>query len=142
MTSTLKGVYLRIQASLKTLRLTIPRNPDKAGLQPHGWEQSVVILDELGTSSIAYRCVEPKTAHLLILARAQSHLQNSNSVVTFLVVQVVPKVTEFPRYKRVGAGHVEMRDDLDSDPLELPFSFSNSVDAIVELWYCRAYLIL
>ena len=133
MTSALKGVYLRIQAPLKTLRLTTPRNRNKAGLQLHGWEQSVVILDDLGTSSLAYNCIEPKTAQLLILTRAQSHFQNSNSVVTFLVVQDVRKVTELPKYKRVGAGHVEMRDDLDSDPLELPFSFSDSVDAIVEL---------
>ena len=92
----------------------------------------MVILDELA-SSLAYSCIEPKTAHLLILARAQSHFQNSNSVMTFFVVQNVPKVTKFPRYKRVGVGHVEIRDDLDSDPLKPPFSFSNSVNAIVEL---------
>ena len=133
MTSALKSVDLRVQAPLKTLMLTIPQDPAKDGLQLDGWEQSTVILDELGSSSIPYRYTQPKTAHLLILARVQANLQDSESIVTFLGVQDMPKVTEFPRYKRVGAGHIEMKDVSVDDLLERSLLFSDSVDAIVEL---------
>ena len=133
MTSPLESVGLRIRAPLKTLMLTTPRDPDKKGLELNGWEQSVVILDELGSSSIPYRYAQPMTAHLLILARVRANLQDSESVVTFLVVQDMPKVTEFPRYKRVGAGHIKMMDVSVDDLLKLSLLFSDSVDAIVEL---------
>ena len=133
MTSPLESVGLRIRAPLKTLMLTTPRDPDKKGLELNGWEQSVVILDELGISSIPYRYAQPMTAHLLILARVRANLQDSESVVTFLVVQDMPKVTKFPRYKRVGAGHIKMMDVSVDDLLKLSLLFFDSVDAIVEL---------
>ena len=133
MTSALKSVDLRIQAPLKTFMLTSRQNPAKDGLQLNGWEQSIVILDELGTSSLPYKYTQPKTAQLLILARAQVNLRHARSVVTFLVVEAMPKVTGFPRYKRVGAGHINMMDVSDGDPLKLPLLFSDSVDSIVEL---------
>ena len=133
MTSPLKSVGLRIRAPLKTLMLTTPRDPDEKGLQLNGWEQSVVILDEFGSSNIPYRYTQPKTAHLLILARVRANLQESESVVTFLVVQDMPKVNGFPRYKRVGAGHIKMMDVSVDDMLKLSLFFSDSVDTIVEL---------
>ena len=133
MTSPLESVGLRIRAPLKTLMLTTPKDPDKDGLQLNGWEQSVVILDELGSSSIPYRYTQPKTANLLILARVRANLQDSESIVSFLVVQDMPKVNGFPRYKRVGAGHIKMMDVSVDDMLKLSLFFSDSVDTIVEL---------
>jgi hypothetical protein len=134
MTSALKSVNLRVQTPLKTLAITLPQNPDRIGLQLNGLEQSVVILDELGSSSIPYRhTFQPETAHLLILARVRAKWQDSKSIVTFLVVQDMPETTEFPRYKRIGAGHMDVMDFSDDDLLELPLIFSDSVEAIVDL---------
>ena len=98
MTSPLKSVYLRVRAPLKTMMLTTPRYADEDGLELKGWRRSMVILDELGYSSTPYRYAQSKSAQLLILTRVRANLPDSESVVTFLVVQEVPKVTEFTRY--------------------------------------------
>ena len=105
MTSALKSVDLRVQAPIKTLTLTLPQEPDEIGLRLNGLVQSLVILDELGWSSIPYRhSFLSETVDVLTLARTRANRQDTQSVVTFLVVQEMPGTTAFPRYKRIGAG--------------------------------------
>lgn len=133
MTSPLKSVYLRVRAPLKAMMLSTSRYPDEAGLELKGWRRSIIILDEWGYSSTPYRYTQLKIAQLLILARVRAKLQDSESVLTFLVVQDMPRVTVFPRYKRVGAGYIEVVNVSIDDQLKLSSLFSNSVDTIVEL---------
>ena len=45
----------------------------------------------------------------------------------------MPKISEFPRYKRVGTGYMEVVDVSVDDLLKLSLFFSDSVDAVVEL---------
>ncbi len=101
MTSALKSVDLRVQAPLKTY--TLPQKPNEVRFRLNGWRNSLVILDELRSSSIPYRdTFQSEIVNLLILARFRAHGQDNKSIVTYLVVQKMPGNTAFPRYKRIG----------------------------------------
>jgi hypothetical protein len=133
MTSALKSVDLRVQAPIKTLKLTLPQGPDGFRLQLNGLEKSEVILDELGWSSIPHRhSFQSETVDVLILARIRENWQ-AKSVVTFLVVEEMPGITAFPRYKRIGAGKMNFIDFPGDDLAQLPSIFSDSVERIVDL---------
>jgi hypothetical protein len=133
MTSALKSVDLRVQAPIKTLTLTLPREPDRIGLRLNGLERPRVILDELGRSSISYRHSLSETVDVLILARFRDNEDDTRSSVSFLVVQEMPGTTAFPRYKRIGAGNMDFVDFPDDDLAHLPSIFSDSVERIVDL---------
>ena len=134
MTSALKSVDLRVQAPIKTLTLTLPQEPEVVGLRLNGLEQSEVILDELGWSSIPYRdSFQSETVDVLILEGIRGYGHTTKSHVTFLVVQEIPGTTAFPRYKRIGAGQMRLVDSSDDDLAQLPSIFSDSVERIVDL---------
>jgi hypothetical protein len=134
MTSALTNVDLRVQAPMKTSKLTLSYNPDDKELRLNGLEQSRVILDEVGWLNIPYRhSFQSETVDVLILARIGGHWQSTKSVVTFLVVEEVPGTTAFPRYKRIGAGEMDFVDLPGDDLAQLPSIFSDSVERIVNL---------
>jgi hypothetical protein len=60
-------------------------------------------------------------------------IYNTKSTVTFLVVQEVPGTTAFSRYKRIGAGQMDVVDSSDDYLAQLPSIFSDSVEHIVDL---------
>jgi hypothetical protein len=133
MTSALKNVDIRVQAPIKTLTLTLPQE-EGIGLRMNGLEESEVILDELGWSSIPHRhSFQSETMDVLLLARIRLNHQDAKSVVNFLVMQEMPGTTAFPRYKRIGVGEMEFVDFPDDDLAQLPSIFSGSVERIVDL---------
>jgi hypothetical protein len=134
MTSALKSVDLRIQAPFKTLTLTLPQKPDGTGLRLNGLEHSRVILDELGHFGKPDRhSFQSETVNLLILARVRMNIKGAESKVTFLVVREVPGTMAFPRYKRIGAGEMDVVDSSGDGLAQLPSIFSDSVEHIVDL---------